>query len=83
MIQISLSTCLTSQTGQIAMKLFILKTKITIQLHLFATYRVSCLYCTQYHTTCFGYTAIIRCITYIKMLKLLLKLNGSVNLVSK
>jgi hypothetical protein len=33
---------------------------------------LSCLYCTQYHTTCFGYTAILRCITYIKMLKLLL-----------
>jgi hypothetical protein len=35
------------------------------------------------HTTCFGYTAILRCIMYIKMLKLLLKHNRSVNLLSK
>jgi hypothetical protein len=33
---------------------------------------LSRLYCTQYnnHTTCFGYTAIIRCVIYTKMLKL-------------
>jgi hypothetical protein len=35
------------------------------------------------HTICFGYTATFRCIMYIKMLKLLLKHNGSVNLLSK
>jgi hypothetical protein len=34
------------------------------------------------HTTYFGYTAILSCVMYIKMLILLLKHNGSINLVS-
>jgi hypothetical protein len=43
---------------------------------------LSCLYCTQITLHVFSYTAILRCIMYIKMLKLLLKHNGSVNLLS-
>jgi hypothetical protein len=32
---------------------------------------LSCIFCTQYHTACFGYTAIIRCIIYIYILLIL------------
>jgi hypothetical protein len=48
----------------------VFQTKIINRLFVCSQLIVSLLY-TNY-TTCFGYTAILRCITYIKMLKLLL-----------